>query len=150
MDMTEAISVSEMLDQQPSNGNGRIDTLQQREDAYQAAYEAGFASGKEAGYRRGYRDGFSDCYKLANPAPRAAARPVKSTSTFGGSKKTAENRTSRLRGLPCANCGCSSFSDEVQCPRCGTPKISAVGEQSSAVGASQSRSPRNRRTRCRP
>ena len=150
MDMTEAISVSEMLDQQPSNGNGRIDTLQQREDAYRAAYEAGFASGKEAGYRRGYRDGFSDCYKLTNPAPNAAARPVRSTSASGASKKTAENRTSRLRGLPCANCGCSSFSDEVQCPRCGTHKMSAVGEQSPALEVPQSRSLRSRRTRCRP
>jgi hypothetical protein len=150
MDMTEGITVSEMLEQQPSNGNGRIHMLQQREDAYQAAYEAGLASGKEVGYRRGYRDGFSDCYKLANPAPSAAASPGKSTSVSGASKKTAENRASRLRGLPCANCGCSSFSDEVQCPRCGTPKIAAVGDQSSAVEASQSRSLPNRRTRRRP
>jgi hypothetical protein len=135
MDMTEAISVSEKLDQEPNNGNGHIHTLKQREDSYQSAYEAGLASGKEAGYRRGYREGFSDCCKLGNPARGAAATSHTST---GASKKAAANCASRLRGLPCANCGCSSYSDEVQCPCCGTPRALAVGEQSTAVEESQS------------
>ena len=135
MDMTEAISVSEKLDQEPNNGNGHIHTLKQREDSYQSAYEAGLASGKEAGYRRGYREGFSDCCKLGNPARKAAATSHTST---GASKKAAANCASRLRGLPCANCGCSSYSDEVQCPCCGTPKARVVGEQSTAVEESQS------------
>src|ERR1700680_2365542 len=119
MDMNEAISVSEMLDQQPNKGNGSIHKLKQREDSYQAAYEAGLASGREAGYRRGYRGGFSDGYKMRTPAGGAASTPETST---GASKRAAANRAGRLRGLPCANCGCASYSDETQCPSCRTPK----------------------------
>jgi hypothetical protein len=130
MDMTEAISVSGMLDQQPNNGNGHIHTLNPHQDSYQSGYDAGMTVGKEEGYRRGYREGFSDGFKLGNPTHGAASIP---DASKGASKKTVADRASRLRGLPCANCGCSSYSDEVQCPGCGTPKVRAVGEQSTAA-----------------
>jgi hypothetical protein len=134
MDMTKATSVPKKLDQEPNNGNGHIHTPKQREDSYRSAYEAGLASGKEAGYRRGYREGFSDCCQLGNPASGAAATSQTST---GASKQAAAKCGIRLRGLPCANCGCASYSDEVQCPCCKTPKARAVGEQSTAVEESQ-------------
>ena len=144
MDLTEATNVSDRLDQQHDVGNGHIHMVKQREDPYQLAYDAGLASGKEEGYRRGYQEGFSDCYKLGNPVRGAAATPE---TTTDASKKTASNRASRLRGLPCANCGFPSYIDEVQCLRCGTPKKAAVGEQSSALEELQSRSLRNPRNR---
>jgi hypothetical protein len=124
MDMTEATSISEKLDQEPNNGNGHIHTLKQREDSSQSAYEAGLASGNEAGYRRGYRNGFSDHSKLGDPAHGAAA-PL--PTSIGAFKEAAANRAIRLRRLPCANCGCASYTDEVQCPCCETPKARAVG-----------------------
>jgi hypothetical protein len=127
MDMYEAVSVSETLDQHPSNGNRHSHTRKQRKDSYQSAYEAGLSSGREAGYRRGYQEGFSDGCKLGKPAGGAAAKSGTGTST-GAAKKAADNRASRLRGLPCANCGCSSYSDEAQCPRCGAPKATSVEE----------------------
>ena len=135
MNMTEAISVPKKLDQEPNNGNGHIHTLKQREDSCQSAYEAGLASGKEAEYRRGYREGFSDCCQLGNPAPGAATT---SHTSADASEESAANSPTRLRGLPCANCGCGSYSDEIQCPCCKTPKARAVGEQSTAVEESQS------------
>jgi hypothetical protein len=135
MNMTEAKRVSEKLDQQPNNGNGHIHILKPREDSYQLAYETGLASGKEAGYRRGYREGFSDCSQLGNPAREANATSQTST---GASKEAAAKCAIRLRGLPCENCGCGSYSDEVQCPCCKTPRALAVGEQSTAVEESQS------------
>jgi hypothetical protein len=134
MNMTEAISVPKKLDQEPNNGNGHIHTLKRREDSCQSTYEAGLASGKEAEYRQGYREGWSDCCQLGNPAPGAAAT---SHTSADASEKAAANCPTRLRGFPCANCGCVSFSDEVQCPRCKTPKARAVGEQSTAVKESQ-------------
>jgi hypothetical protein len=134
MNMTEAISVPKKIDQEPNNGNGHIYTLKQREDSCQSAYEAGLASGKEAEYRRGYREGFSDCSQLGNPAPGAAAT---SHTSAEASKEAAAKCPTRLKGFPCANCGCGSFSDEVQCPCCKTPKARAVGEQSTAVEESQ-------------
>jgi hypothetical protein len=144
MDITEVINVSELLDQLPNNDTGRIHALKQREDAYEAAYEAGLAAGKEEGYRRGYQEGFSDCYKLGNPAHKAASIP---DAPKGATKKAEANRVIRLRGLPCANCGCCAYSDEAQCPSCGTLKAVAAGEQATPIGESQARSPRNRRSR---
>jgi len=135
MNMTEAISVPKKLDQEPNNSNNHIHTLKQHVDSYQSAYEAGLASGKEAGYRRGYREGFSDCRQLGNPTPGAAAT---SHTSADASKVATANCAGRLRGLPCANCGCASYSDEVQCPCCKTPKGRAVGEQSKAAEESQS------------
>lgn len=123
MNMTEAISVPKKIDQDPNYGNGHIHTLKQREDSYQSAYEAGLAGGKEAGYRRGYREGFSDCCQSGNPAPGAAAT---SHTSAEASEEAAATSAIRLRGLPCTNCGCGSYSDEVQCPCCKTPKARAV------------------------
>ena len=143
--MTKTISVSEVLDQQPNNGNGHIHTLKRGEEAYKSAYEAGLAKGKEEGYRRGYREGFADCIKFGNPARIATATP---DTPRDMSKETAANRA-RLRGLPCANCGCPSYSDEMKCPRCGTAKAATVGEQSGAVEELHSRNPRNRHNRSR-
>jgi hypothetical protein len=130
MNITEAISVPKRLDQLPNKGNGHLHTLKHGEDSYQSAYEAGLAGGKEAAYRRGYREGFSDCCQLGNPAPGAAAT---SHTSANASEKAAANCPTQLRGFPCANCGCSSYSDEMQCPCCKTPKARAVGEQSTAV-----------------
>ena len=135
MNMTEAISVPKKLDQEPNNGNRHIYTLKQREDSCQSAYEAGLATGKEAEYRRGYREGWSDCCKLGSPAPGAAAA---SRTSAEASKEAAANCATRLKGFPCANCGCGSYSDEVQCPCCKTPKARAVREQSTAVDESRS------------
>ena len=125
MNTTKAISISEKLDQEPNNGNGYIHNLKDREDSYHSVYEAGLASGEEAGYRRGYREGFSDCCQLANPERAADATSHTSTGAF---KEAAANRAIRLRGLPCANCGCASYTDEVQCPSCRTTKACAVRE----------------------
>jgi hypothetical protein len=130
MNMTEAISVSEKPNQEPNNGYWPIHALKQPEYSYQSAYEAGLARGKQAGYRLGYREGFSDGSELRNPASGAAAT---SHASKGAPKERVGNCAIRLRGLPCANCGCVSYSDEVQCPRCGTPKSRAVGEESKTV-----------------
>jgi hypothetical protein len=130
MNMTEAISVSERSNQEPNNGYRPIHALKQPEDSYHSAFEAGLARGKEAGYRLGYREGFSDGSELRNPASGAA---VTSHASKGAPKETVGNCAIRLRGLPCANCGCVSYSDEVQCPRCGTPKSRSVGEKSKAA-----------------
>jgi hypothetical protein len=127
--MTKTISVSEMLDKRANGGTGHIHKLKQGEDSYEAAYKAGLASGKEEGYRRGYREGFADCIEFGSHARSTTAVPDTASDT---SKKTGDNRA-RLRGLPCANCGCPSYSDEVKCPRCGTLKTAKVGEQSGEV-----------------
>jgi hypothetical protein len=127
MDTNEAIAVSEMVDRQPNNDNGHILTLKRRDVSYQSAYEAGLASGKEVGYQRGYREGFSDGCKLGNPASGTTAT---ADMPIAVSKKSADKRASRLRGLPCANCGCASYSDEAQCPCCGTPKAPAAAKGS--------------------
>ena len=139
MDMTEAISLPEIHDQQPNNGNGHPHILKQREDLYRSGYEAGLASGKEAGYRRGYREGFADCTKIGSPSSEAVATL---DMLKGASKNTPAKHASRLRGLPCTNCGCPSYNDEVQCPRCGTPKVATAGE---ASHSGRPRNPRNRR-----
>jgi flagellar biosynthesis/type III secretory pathway protein FliH len=120
--MRKALNVSEISDQKPHNGNGHIGASKQREESHQSAYEAGLAKGKEEGYRRGYREGFADCIKLDIHPRRAASAPAPaSTSTL---EATAANSSTRLKGLPCSICGCPSYSDEVQCPSCKTPKVS--------------------------
>jgi hypothetical protein len=123
MKMIEEIRVPKKFDQEPNNGNGHIHTVKQHGDSYQSAYEAGLASGKEAGYRRGYREGFSDCCQLGNPASGAAAT---SHTSQDASEEAAADCAARLKGLPCTNCGVGSYSDEVQCPCCKTPKARAV------------------------
>jgi len=123
----DVLGISEMLDHQPKNDNGHDHGPERGEDPYQSAYDAGLASAREAGYRQGYREGFSDGYKfrLRNPLQETTATPDKSTVE---SKKTAAKTVTRLRGLPCANCGHSTYSDELECPSCGTPKAHAVSE----------------------
>ena len=131
MNTTEAASVSQLLDQPLTNGNGNVHTLKAREDSlFQSAYQAGLAAGLEAGYRRGYREGFSDGRKLDNVAHGATTAQSLAT---GLAKRNSATRETRLRGLPCANCGCASYSDEAQCPGCGTSKDGAQGGPSKAV-----------------
>jgi hypothetical protein len=130
VDITKANNVSEMHSQRPNNGDGHILTLSLKEDSYKWAYEAGLASGREEGYQRGYREGFADCAKFGDPTPVAAE--TRNTSTCE-SRETRGERGNRLRGLPCAKCGCPSYGDESQCSRCGTPKVNAGRKQLAAV-----------------
>jgi hypothetical protein len=147
MDITEAVGVSELLDQPPENGKGHIHVLKRQGDTYQSAYEAGLANGKEEGYRRGYREGFADCYKLG----ASGRSTVTNREPANGTPiKTGTERMSRLRGLPCAKCGCASYVDEVRCPSCGIPKETPVGEQPAVVEGAPMTDPRNRRGRRRP
>jgi hypothetical protein len=115
MKTKEAALDSELEAGAGTNGNGQNHTLTEREASSQSAYEAGLASGREAGYRQGYQAGFADGYKQT--------QGVVETSTAAGAKaKAGEGRAKRLRGLPCAHCGVSLFSDETFCRSCGTPK----------------------------
>ena len=114
--MDERTNVSASLDHQPNNGNGH--RLEHPDRPYQSAYEAGRISGREEGYRLGYREGFFDGWKLVNPASGATAAQDAPTAASG---KATGIPSPRLRGLPCANCGCSTYGDELQCSRCGTP-----------------------------
>jgi hypothetical protein len=114
MGMNEAAFDSGMVDEPGSNGNGQSNTLQQREDSYQAAYDAGLASGREAAYREGYQAGFADGFKQTLGSDRAPASAAAKT-------KTADDLVQRLKGLPCPHCGISSFTDETHCPCCRTP-----------------------------
>jgi hypothetical protein len=127
--MTETMSVSEVLDKRQNNGKGQIHERQKVEGLYKAACEAGLANGKEEGYRRGYREGFVDCIAFRDLALGAAVPPNALTDA---SKKTPANRA-RLGGLPCADCGCPSFSDETKCPRCGVSKTALIGAQPGAA-----------------
>jgi hypothetical protein len=103
-----------------SNGNGH--TLPQRKESNQAGYEAGLAIGREDGYRQGYQAGFADGIKHT---------PGNADNSMSAAPKTkgADGCLKRLRGLPCAHCGVSLFSDETSCRCCGTPKA-ARAEQS--------------------
>jgi ribosomal protein L37E len=123
--MDDVLGISEMLDHQPKNDIGRDHETKHSDDAYQSAYEAGLASGREAGYRQGYRVGFLDGYKLENPARTTAATPDKTTVE---SNKAVAKTVTRLRGLPCARCGRTTYSDELECPSCGTPKAHPIRE----------------------
>ncbi len=75
------------------------------EDRFTSGFEAAVKAAKEAAFHDGYRAGFADGWRDDD----ASASP-----------KTA--RGIRLRGLPCASCGCSSYTDEALCPCCGSPK----------------------------
>jgi hypothetical protein len=122
MKMNEVAFDSELVADAGSNGNGHNHTLPQRRDSNQAGYEAGLASGREAGYREGYQAGFADGIKQTqgNADNSMSAAPK---------TKGADGCLIRLRGLPCAHCGVSLFSDETSCRCCGTPKA-ARAEQS--------------------
>jgi hypothetical protein len=70
----------------------------------------------QEGYRAGYSDGFTQGLKLNSSTSGVAARP--------GPRAKVDNREQRLKGFPCAVCGCASYSDEAKCPCCGTAKSS--------------------------
>jgi len=123
-------NVDDVLGISEKNDNGHDPGSKRGEDSYQSTYEAGLASGREADYRQGYREGFLDGYKLRNPVRGPAATLDKSAV---GSNKTTAKSVIRLRGLPCANCGQSSYTDELDCPGCGTPKARTVGEKIAKV-----------------
>lgn len=125
-EMDAVPDISGMLDLEPKTDNGLNRRPKQSDDSYQSAYEAGLASGREAGYRQGYRAGFQDGYKLRNPLSETAATPDK---TPVESNKTVAKSVTRLRGLPCAHCGRTTYSDELECPSCGTPKAHAVRDR---------------------
>jgi hypothetical protein len=114
------------LEQPRSNGNGNAlsHMLEQRnEDPNQAAYLAGLVEGRETGYRQGYRDGFNDgCNRRSSSVGAAAA-----------SAPPAETSGPRLKGLPCAKCGCLYYSDLTQCPRCKTPNTPATDQDEEAA-----------------
>ena len=114
-----------MSDQHPDNGKGYGNTLEQFDDQYQSAYEAGLTKGREAGFQQGYKAGFSDgCKQNFGKAASKATAGIPS----------AETRGSRLKGFPCAKCGCSSYSDETECPRCRAPKA-LHGEEAPQLAA---------------
>lgn len=98
-----------------TNGNGQDRMLTEREASAQPSYDAGLARGLEAGYRQGYQAGFADGIKQTQGVAEPSAAPA-------GKMKAGEGRAKRLRGLPCAHCGVSLFSDETFCRCCGTPK----------------------------
>ena len=124
MEENEATSNSEVLGQPGSNGNGLGHMLEQHnDDPNQAAYLAGLVSGREIGYRQGYRDGFSDCCSRHSAGAGAAT----------GSAPPVETSGPRLKGLPCAKCGCLYYSDLTQCPRCRTPKTPVTDQGAEAA-----------------
>ena len=124
--MDDVLGISEMLDRQPKNDNGQNRGPKQDDDSYRPTHDAGLASGTEAGYRQGYRAGFLDGYKLRNPARERAATLDK---TRVESNKTVTKSVTRLRGLPCAHCGRPTYSDELECASCGTPKSHLVRDR---------------------
>lgn len=151
MDTTETIIVPELFGEQlkKGNGNGNLHMLKPREDGSSlSAYQSGLAAGMEEGYGRGYREGFSDGSKLAIPSGAAAAPRYTPTAP---AIKAAMYGPRRLRGLPCSECGCASYTDEVKCPSCGTPKMGTVEGQPPGVEAegSQHKSRPGRRGRAR-
>ena len=113
MKMNEAAFGSELAVEAGKNGNGHSHT--HREDSYPAAHAAGVTSGQEAAFRQGYQAGFADGFKqtVEGAGETAAAAPK---------AKNVDGRMKRLRGLPCAECGVSMYSDESSCRCCGTPK----------------------------
>src|SRR5215472_1536903 len=124
--MDDVLGVSEMLGNQPNNDNGHNHGPNHSEGSYQSAYEAGLANGREAGCRQGYREGFLDGYKVRNSVRAIAPTPDKMKI---GSNKAAAKSVTRLRGLPCANCGRTTYSDELECSGCGTSKADAAREK---------------------
>ncbi|HLJ23802.1 MAG TPA: hypothetical protein VKT71_06810 [Candidatus Acidoferrales bacterium] len=113
MKMNETAFGSELAVEAGKNGNGHSHT--HREDSYPATRAAGVTSEQEAAFRLGYQAGFADGFKQtqADTAHTTSAAPR---------AKNADGRLKRLRGLPCAECGVSMYSDESCCSCCGTPK----------------------------
>jgi hypothetical protein len=119
MKINEAAFGSELAVEAGKNGNGHSHT--HREDSYPAAHAAGATSGQEAAFRQGYQAGFADGIKHTQEDAGTATNAAPSAKKVNGILK-------RLRGLPCAECGVSMFSDESCCRCCGTPK-GARGER---------------------
>jgi len=115
MKINEVVFDSGVVADPASNGNGHSHPAPQQDDFYQAAYDEGLAHGREAGYRQGYQAGFADGFKQAQGDSGQS-------TTAGAAAKTPDGRLKRLRGLPCAHCGASVYSDETSCRCCGTPK----------------------------
>ena len=102
---------------------------------YRACYEAGHVSGWEAGFRQGYEAGFGDGRRQGDNGSTAAPAAVEN---IVGNSEVGNNasgmRKPRLFGLPCANCGSFFYSDEAQCPRCQTPRVTSAGPASATRG----------------
>jgi hypothetical protein len=136
------VSQALFLAQLASDGrvtNGNQDDLsalpEEFSGLYRACYEAGHAGGWEAGYRQGYEAGFGDGRRQGDAGSTAAPAAVEnntgnSESENGGAGNGASGRRkARLFGLPCTNCGSFFYSDEAQCPRCQTPRVSTAKHQ---------------------
>lgn len=106
------------LDKSPQYVNELSAIMDEFGPLYQAAYEAGYRSGREAAYRQGYEAGYSDGGKQDNSNSAAAAVPANPAEV--------RRRQRGLLGLPCTNCEGFFYSDEVQCPRCKTPRETNV------------------------
>jgi hypothetical protein len=121
----DVVATSDMGDRD-LNRDDAVHTLERAENSFQSVYEAGLAKSTEAGYRRGYREGFSDGYQSGYAQAMAVApRDTPAVEL----NKTGAKSVTRLRGLPCANCGRSSYTDELQCPGCGAPKVRAFADR---------------------
>jgi hypothetical protein len=97
-----------------AGGDGLSRKPEEIEALCQAAYQTGYASGKKMGYRQGYKAGYANGRKQNN-----GSTPATRTSVISGGIRTSQQL---LLGLPCTNCGAYFYSDEAQCPRCGTPR----------------------------
>lgn len=99
------------------------------EQSHESAYETGISVGKVEGFARGYQQGFSDGFRFANSSTGQA---IIGSGPEAGPTRVTDKREARLRGLPCIKCGCPSYSGELQCPRCGSPKEHEGKTQSAA------------------
>lgn len=106
----------------PEEQHACVQTLEDEQDSLQSVDDSVLVRNREAGYREGYRAGFLDGYELANAAGAASAPHIAATA----SQKEGLKNVTRLRGLPCTNCGRFFYSDEVRCPGCGTAKVNAT------------------------
>ena len=102
--------------------HARVHAAEGDQDSLQPVQDSVLVRSREAGYREGYRAGFLDGYELANAAGAALAPHI---GAIASHKEGLKNVT-RLRGLPCTNCGRFFYSDEMRCPGCGAAKVSAT------------------------
>lgn len=106
------------------NGNARVHQQGQDAEATPSQNESGLDSGKDRWFQQGYRAGYLDglVHGLKQTDTGLAGTVANTADRHSPpSKKARDHRELRLRGLPCAVCGCSSYTDEKQCPCCGTP-----------------------------
>ena len=107
-----------LLAETSTNGNGHNHAPAHHGDSYQAAFAAGAASAHEAAFREGYQAGFAAGFAQA----QQESAPNSTSTSAAPRGKTADGLLKRLRGLPCAQCGVSMYSDESICRCCGTTK----------------------------